>query len=717
MPVALDADIRAITTHPSVRRVSSEEDSQGAAIVEVDLDIGLGSRYLERGHGENGVQPIETVTLVFPTSYPSKGPYLKLRQDFERNLPHMLSRSPESAPAPCVIDGEAADFVAQRGMRAFVDQVVDWLYKAAHNALMDPDQGWEPIRRDCPEHTFIADPDYLRGLARKEGAGTTLKAATIALDEKCNVVRGVVLDELQVFKAPLVSPQVSYHLPSLAIVVHPPANGPDGKRLENASYAADSVSSIADVYTAARRFGCFDRLVAQMNLLGLRLGQKKQSIAVWIILFARRPMRIRDQESDLEMIGYFAICEKPKDVEAKSNVKVYPARHHNAVTKSLLQRMSDRDAEDRPTWGLIGAGSLGSKIALHLGRQGDGPDLVVDMHTMLPHNYARHSLLPEPLGPSGSGLDKVDWAAFVSKAELLSFGLEKLGQKCAPLCLDVALASHENLNLILDQRRRLLLDTTASHHVPERLCANELADKRPRLAAASLLGAGSVARLMLEGPKSNPNGVEIEAWSLGHLEKDRELAQLAARTGGRAVPIGQGCVSLTAVMSDAKLSVMAATLSECMSGYLDEGLPDDGEVVLGTLQNDGLSRSFKRYRVGAFRRLKNLDGHVLASVAGDIDPPCGSPVEARGRRVRINGHIVVTDGSDGSLSERYLESVGWILGSEEDAKVASSVADEMARREGRSILLWPFNGLWRGEIRIATADDAIEVIPVDELTS
>lgn len=717
MSAALDADIRAITNHPNIRRVSFESDSQGAAIVEVDLDIGLGSRYLERGQGENGVRPIETVTLVFPTSYPAKGPYIRLRQDFERNLPHMLPRMPETAPAPCVIDGEAADFVAQRGIRAFIDQVVHWLYKAAHDALIDPLQGWEPIRRDCPEYTFIADPDYLRRLARKDGAGTTLRAATVALDEKCNVVRGVVLDELQALKAPLVSPRVRYHLPSLAIVVHPPANGPDGKRLVDATYAADTVSSMADVYTMARRFGCFDRLLAQMSLLSLRLGQKKQSIAVWIILFVRRPMRIRDQESDLEMIGYFAIFEEPKDVEAKSTLKVYPARHHNAVTRSLLQRMSDRDAEDRPTWGLIGAGSLGSKIALHLGRQGDGPNIVADKSGMLPHNYARHGLLPDPLGTSESGLDKVDWAAFISKADHLCNGLEKLGQKCTPLSLDVAQAPFKDLMPILDQRRMALLDTTASHHVLERLSTVEFKGKRPRLAAASLLGAGSIARLLLEGPKSNPDGIEIEAWSLGYLEKDGQLAQLAARTGGRAVPIGQGCVSLTAVMSDAKLSVMAASLSECLSGYLDEGLPDEGEVVVGVLENDGLSRSFKRHRVGAFRRLKNIDGHVLASVAGDMGAPHGSPVAARGRRARINEHIVVTEGSDRDFSKRYLESVGWVFGSEEDARAASSMADEKARWDGSSILLWPVNGLWKGEIRTAMANDTIKVIPVDELTS
>ena len=49
---------------------------------------------------------------------------------------------------------------------------------------------------------------------------------------------------------------------------------------------------------------------------------------------------------------------------------------------------------ERPDWTLVGAGSLGSKLALHLARAGNGPDVILDKSHMTPHNAARHALIP-----------------------------------------------------------------------------------------------------------------------------------------------------------------------------------------------------------------------------------------------------------------------------------------------------------------------------------
>ncbi len=718
MPGGLDHDLRLIAVHPAVRAMARTQDVEGGVTVIIEIDLGLGSRFLARERGENGVRPVEDVTLRFPPGYPAVGPFVRLRPDFKRNLPHMLPAEADLPPAPCVIDGPASDFIARRGMAAFVDQIVGWLNKAAHDVLIDPNQGWEPIRRDHDEVGFVADPDHLRSLARRDGGGHALQATSFTLGGEGGRFRGVILDRPQLGNRPLLQADLGTGgVPSMAVVVFP-KKASDGAPVIHDSYDVDAVRTVADVFAAARRYGSNEFLAGQMNLVRLRLARERQPFLLWIILFARRPMRIRDQDSDLEMIAYVAPVQEPKDAEEGSAATVFPARHHDAVTRSLLQRMSDRNASERPQWTLIGAGSLGSKMALHLARQGDAPDLVLDRATMLPHNYARHALLPAPLGSEESGLSKVDCAAFVLKAELLASAAEALGQKCEAVLLDVARADAERLKILQGDGRCFVLDATASDHVLERLCATDVVGARPRLASASLLGAGAVGRLLLEGSGSNPDGLEAEALSLALIERDAALARLATQLGGRAVAIGQGCVSLTATMSDARLSAMAAPLCDQLTAYLDDGLPKGGELVLGALEPDGLSRTFRRLPVKRFRRLTCTGGLVRASLSSDLDCHVQGPTALRGRMIRRDGRLigVSTDPApDAGLA--FLQDIGWIVGSHEEARSLGAKADAMTSQTGTCVLVWREECGWRGMLRTMKLDgteERLDLVEVEE---
>ena len=89
---------------------------------------------------------------------------------------------------------------------------------------------------------------------------------------------------------------------------------------------------------------------------------------------------------------------------------------------SLLARMAgSKITAERLDWTLLGAGSLGSKLALHLARAGSGPTVVVDKSVMCaPHNAARHALVPE------TGNMQIFWG--MGKACKLSQALTGLDQ-------------------------------------------------------------------------------------------------------------------------------------------------------------------------------------------------------------------------------------------------------------------------------------------------
>jgi hypothetical protein len=70
------------------------------------------------------------------------------------------------------------------------------------------------------------------------------------------------------------------------------------------------------------------------------------------------------------------------------------AAHRQDIAVPLLRRASDDSDTALAKWTLIGCGSVGSKIGLHLARAGRGPTNVVDSANIQPHNYARHALYP-----------------------------------------------------------------------------------------------------------------------------------------------------------------------------------------------------------------------------------------------------------------------------------------------------------------------------------
>ena len=99
---------------------------------------------------------------------------------------------------------------------------------------------------------------------------------------------------------------------------------------------------------------------------------------------------------------------------------------------SSLEWQALRLKTERPSWTLVGAGSLGSKVALHLARAGSGPSVVLDRSGMAPHNAARHALVP------ATGEMQIFWAD--AKARMLSQAMQGLNQTAIPIAADATFA-------------------------------------------------------------------------------------------------------------------------------------------------------------------------------------------------------------------------------------------------------------------------------------
>jgi hypothetical protein len=88
----------------------------------------------------------------------------------------------------------------------------------------------------------------------------------------------------------------------------------------------------------------------------------------------------------------------PEGAPTPGEIKIEPAQVHLAFDRELAAAVAGHAEPDRRRAVLVGAGALGSQIAINLAREGAFSWTVVDSDWLLPHNLARHALLIDELG-------------------------------------------------------------------------------------------------------------------------------------------------------------------------------------------------------------------------------------------------------------------------------------------------------------------------------
>jgi hypothetical protein len=88
----------------------------------------------------------------------------------------------------------------------------------------------------------------------------------------------------------------------------------------------------------------------------------------------------------------------PEAAPSADDIKIEPAQVHLAFDRELAAAVAGHAEPDRRPAVLVGAGALGSQIAINLAREGAFSWTVVDSDWLLPHNLARHALLADELG-------------------------------------------------------------------------------------------------------------------------------------------------------------------------------------------------------------------------------------------------------------------------------------------------------------------------------
>lgn len=597
--------LRQLADHPRVTAVGAPQIAAGGVRVVVDFDTNLPNRWKARGHSDSGVKAIEPITFVFTKSYPADAPVVCLRDDFDRSHPHIQPGPSSIPPVPCYVDGQTREFMRLQGIRGIADQLSRWLEKAAFSALIGEDDEWEPTRRDSFDDIVVFDAAGLRQLPGRD-AGAAFVGSIIIRDDEVEPKS----ERLSVWLASqrLTLNEKTFQslgsaggiAPALGIIAWSGRTS-SGAPFVAGEYRPETVMTLAELVERAGELGCREPLVAQLDFLRRRINGRalRRSLFLSVVPLARRPKTVLGQGSFWELCPYLIEVRSGDDLAKPKTIPVRMLMHRDQISTTLLRRASGLNDVGERSWALLGCGSVGSKLAIHLAREGRGPSILVDRDRLNPHNYARHALLP--MGESEALLS-------CSKSGQLMGALRGLGQKAEAFGGDIVGAS---LNDDPAQRRKLwggdrsfLVDATGSPTITEALSLPDVIQDRPRAIETSLLGGGKLGFMGIEGPESNPSLLDLTVEGYRLLGADPAAREAAFGHEAQTVTVGQGCSSVTSAMPDSVISTLTAPMALELGRLHRDGLPSGaGALLLGTFAPDGLSLHWERTRIDPFHQV------------------------------------------------------------------------------------------------------------------
>jgi len=256
----------------------------------------------------------------------------------------------------------------------------------------------------------------------------------------------------------------------------------------------------------------------------------------------------------------------PPDVAAMLRIGVSALDVHVSMDRRLARAASGRDGvdgDDRAVT-LIGAGALGSQLALCAARMGIGRWTVVDPDYLMPHNLGRHALQARHVG--------------TAKADALAAEIRHLlGADSATSVVeaveDAAGSALVNPDLVVD----------ASAAVPVARWLALESGHAARTASVFLNPKGDDLVVLQEGVGRRPRLDQVEMSFHWLLATDTRLEGHFGPTVGGLHPSG-GCRSPSRRIPQSRIGILAATSVERLFGTD----PADGLIEVWRLASDGM---------------------------------------------------------------------------------------------------------------------------------
>lgn len=551
---------------PAVTLVGTRQTDDGAlAALHLDIEV-------ERPQDlAVPVCSVEPVAVVFGTSGEQPA-VLALRPDFPETM-HQNWTPDDTPRALCVDDRPWAEAQLTFTPADFIRRIQLWLAKAARGELHDTAQPLEPLFFRNPatiilpaaaltqasnpaelvghmrsEHATIIVTEFVRqggnnndpkfvvvplraapqGMRRLQRAPQTLDALAQQLHE-CGIDLGAELRTRVIEWAGVDSAAVRRLQARIALVIAFPVAGQDGRQ-------ADDLRAFITHDTAGD--------------VGMALG-----------VLARNESNVGSGSGYVRMVGMAAGMAVP-------HLAIEPADVHLDFDRAAGATISGQTQSDMRRCVLIGAGSLGSQLAINLAREGRFQWTIIDNDHLMPHNLARHALHPIDVGrPKVVGLAHrihalLDEPVTFLEADFLHPPAELAAK------LDEAIANAD-----------VIIDASASVAASRRLA--DLPRPGARRLSVFFNPAGTAVILLAEGRDSALTLHDLEAQYHRLIQTNPALAHhLHAESG---VHYSGSCRAATNRIPASRAAQMSAIASQAIVDALSG---DDAAVRVWTLADD-----------------------------------------------------------------------------------------------------------------------------------
>ena len=617
----IQAAIEQIRNYSAVNSVKDVSVGQYAVIVETEWVVKLPNMYRRQGVSDTGVKDVERVYWRFPLDYPQHAPSPRLRSDFPKNLPHLNPYTPGELVYPCISESSLVDLLHSMGLTALFDAASQWLNNAAADELHCPVQGWEHVRRDNTKGLIHADTHAIRS----------------DLDMSTDLVKFYNYRYYRVgspddfLMGELITPSLgasnaALKKKNLGIDTYTSIRNAPGVlfRTENGKvfdkYRPETVHDFKSLRDFSKELGLQHALDARLKYI-LTISspcamqkQNKAPVEEFMVAFAvKRPFNLIGTSSPWELLAYRVYFGQETNEAIPDETIVRPTQLIEKCCPELLQAVSGEELDKPVKLALLGCGSLGSKVALHLAKTGCYQFELVDNDYFSGHNNARHGLVV----PDFSGM-------CFSKSELLHRQLSSLNIESKAIDKDVrSMGNREGFKL--DKNTDYVLDTTASLPVRYYL-SHHCESLRGRLVQSTLYGKSTMGVVALEGDSRSVRVDDIAAFVNTLCIGNEPIKKVMyGGEGPQLNHFGEGCGSVTTIMNDIDISLMSAAVSSRINAHIKNSSDTpEGILHVGTIDQSSLDMAWTTYSFPPTLIIPSNNGfdwnvRVLGSVAKNIE--------------------------------------------------------------------------------------------------
>lgn len=532
------------------------------------------------------IRPAEPVLIFFhEKGYPGRAPQVRVdRRSFPTHrLPHLNPVLPGEPPWLCLHRGNLNDWYAEHSILDLVERARGWLEDAAKGQLIKERDRFEPTRID-PEYWFgasVFDQQQFRAYITERWRADSNGGVAYVV----SYLSGIKIDWEWLrlssdFIAPAIEPVIARGAERSGREADQGCFFPGILFWPDAcdkfdQYFGALPNTLPGLYELAQSVG-----IPLQETLAPLLASANSPFGALIPLFLciQRPLQLIGSDSNLEILSFVCL----RDSHNPEKVGVLP--HRDPLTPAFARHLSGLSASAPSKTLLIGCGALGSKIGLHLGREGLTELTPVDGDGLSPHNLVRNALLDSSRG--------------LNKAHALETVIREIYRE-SHQPVNVASIKGSAFDFLYDRdaavfkSHKLVVDATASVSVFAGLVENE-SPHIPPVVRCELADGGQLGIMLVEGRGRSPKlddlraslydlaieDAHVERWLRGFQDHDND--ELGA--GLEDITIGLGCSSPTMRVPDDLISLHAAAKAVTIRNLMTGASPVGG-IQLSAIEN------------------------------------------------------------------------------------------------------------------------------------